>query len=99
MSQYSGEAKLRIYYPPEEATDFVFFKSTCFRAHFPQMSEILEEWFDRSAENCDRFVNISEVDKYSVTCTVCNRFESDCTSPEGPSIIKLLDAANIHDKL
>ena len=91
---------MHIYYPPAEVTDFVFFSSRSFRAHFPQMSEILEEWFDRSAENCDLFVNISEANKYSVTCTVCNRFEGgDCASTDikGPSIIKLLDAARIHD--
>jgi len=89
---------MRIYNPSEEAVDLVFFKSRTFKAHFPQMSEILEEWFDRSAENCDQFTNISEVDKYSVTCTVCNLFEVGCASLEGPSIIKLLDAANVHDK-
>ena len=91
---------MRIYYPPEEATDFVFFNSRSFKAHYPQIAEILEEWFDRSAENCDLFINISEVNKYSVTCTVCNRFDTgDCASTDlkGPSIIKLLDAAKVHD--
>ena len=88
---------MRIFYLPQDTTDFAFFNSRSFRAHFPQMSEILEEWFDRSAQNGDLFVNISEVDKYVVTCTVCNRFEAGCTSTEGPSIIKLLDAARVHD--
>jgi hypothetical protein len=91
---------LRIYYPPDETTDFAFFSSRTFRAHYPQIAEILEEWFDRSAEDCDLFVNISEVDKYSVTCTVCSRFDTgDCVSTDlkGPSILKLLDAAKVHD--
>ena len=88
---------MRIYYPPAEVTAFFFIISRTFREHFPQTSEILEEWFDRSAENCDLFVNISEVNKYSVTCTVCNRFDTGCISTEGPSIIKLLDAARVHD--
>ena len=91
---------MRIYHPPKAATDFVFLSSRTFRAHYPQIAEILEDWFDRSAENCDLFVNISEVNKYSVTCTVCNRFEAgDCASTDlrGPSIIKLLDAAKVHD--
>ena len=90
---------MRIYYAPQETTDFVFFISRSFKEHFPQTSEILEEWFDRSAENCDLFVNVSEVNKYSVTCTVCQRFEAGCNSTEGPSIIKLLDAARMHDSL
>jgi hypothetical protein len=88
---------LRVYYLPSEAVDFVFFSSRSFRRHYPEISEILEEWFDRSAENCDLFVNTSELNKYSVTCTVCNRFEVGCSSSEGPSIIKLLDAARVHD--
>ena len=86
-----------IYCPPKEAADFVFFTSRSFRRHFPQTSEILEEWFYRSAENCDLFVNISEVDKFCVTCTICQRFDEGCNSAEGPSIINLLDAARSHD--
>jgi hypothetical protein len=91
---------LRIYLPPKECTDFVFFSSRSFRAHYPQIAEILEEWYDRSAENCDLFVNLSEVNKYSVTCTVCNNFDSSgcgSTDLKGPSILKLLDAAKMHD--
>ena len=91
---------MRIYHPPKASVDFVFFSSRSFRAHYPQIAEILEEWFDRSAENCDLFVNISEINKYSVTCTVCHRFDAgDCSSTDlkGPSIIKLLDAAKVHD--
>jgi hypothetical protein len=91
---------LRIYYPPDETTDLVFFCSRSFRAHYPQIAEILEEWFDRSAEECDLFVNVSEANKYSVTCTVCSRFDTgDCASTDfkGPSIFKLLDAAKAHD--
>ena len=79
-----------IHYLAANATDFIFFISRSFRAHFPETYEILEEWFDRSAEKCDLFVNVSQVNKYSVTCTVCERFDSDCNSTEGPSIIKLL---------
>jgi hypothetical protein len=91
---------LRIYHPPKECTDFVCFRSRSFRAHYPQIAEILEEWFDRSAETCDLFVNISEVNKYSVTCTVCHHFDTGgCVSTDikGPSILKLLDAAKVHD--
>ncbi len=88
---------MRIYHPLKDAIDFVFFSSRSFRAHYPQISEILEEWFDRSAENCHLFVNMSELNRYSVSCTVCSRFEVGCISTEGPSIIKLLDAAKIHD--
>jgi len=64
--------------------------------------EFLEEWYDRSAENCDIFVNISEVDKYSITCTVCRYFDSSgCVSPDlkGPSILDMLKASYQHDGL
>ena len=88
---------MRVYYMEAEALDFIFFISRNHRQHFPQMSEILEEWFDRSAENCDRFVNASDINKFSVTCTVCSSFESGCTSADGPSIIRLLDASRAHD--
>jgi len=88
---------LRIYYPPVEAADFIFIISRSFRNHFPQTSDLLEDWFDRSAENCDRFINISEIDKYSITCTVCSSFEAGCSSPEGPSIVRLLEATRVHD--
>ena len=88
---------MRIYHLPLEAADLSFLLSRGFREHFPQTSEILEEWFDRSAENCDQFINISEIDKYIVTCTVCGSFKAGCTSPEGPSIIRLLESAIAHD--
>jgi len=88
---------LRIYFPLAENLNFVFFISRNFRQHFPQTSEILEYWFERSAEKCDRFVNIIDIDKFSVTCTVCSSFEVGCSSPEGPSIIKLLETARVHD--
>jgi len=93
---------LRIYNPPPGSTDFVFYISRNFRAHFPEIAEVLEEWFDRSAENCDLFVNASEINKYSVSCTVCQRFDTgDCASTDlkGPSIIKLLNIAKVHDGL
>lgn len=73
-----------------------------FRPHIPGVVEFLEEWYDRTAESCDLFVNISEVDKYSVTCTVCRYFDSGgCASPEtkGPSIIDLLKTSYQHDGL
>ena len=76
--------------------------SRSFRAHIPGMLEFLEEWYDRSAENCDLFLNISQVDRYSVTCTVCRHFDSGgCSSPDvkGPSIIELLKASYQHDGL
>jgi hypothetical protein len=66
------------------------------------LEEFLEEWYDRSAETCDVFENISEVDKYCVTCTVCRHFETGkCGSPDltGPSIVKLLKVSYRHDGL
>lgn len=75
--------------------------SKSFRAHRVGLEEFLEEWYDRSAENCNLFENISEVDKYSVTCTVCSHFEEECCSPgsKGPSILSLLKASYRHDGL
>jgi len=72
-----------------------------FRAHRVGLEEFLEEWYDRSAERCDLFDNISEVDKYSVTCTVCRHFEEGCCASDskGPSILSLLKASYIHDGL
>lgn len=72
-----------------------------FRAHRVGMEEFLEEWYDRSAESCDLFDNISEVDKYTVSCTVCRHFEEDyCASDsKGPNILGLLKASYIHDGL
>jgi hypothetical protein len=76
-------------------------QSKSFRAHRMGLEEFLEEWYDRSAESCDLFENISEVDKYSVTCTVCSRFEEERCSPgsEGPSILSLLKASYKHDSV
>lgn len=93
---------MRIYLPPSNSASSGFLISRGFRAHFPQTTEVLEEWFDRSAENCDLFVNISEVNKYSVTCTVCRHFDSDgCGSADlkGPSILQLLQNSYKHDSL
>ena|GEM_PF-1269447 len=69
------------------------------RAHRVGLEEFLEEWYDQSAETCDIFDNISEVDKYSLTCTVCRYFEKECCYVEGkgPSIVKLLKATYQHD--
>jgi hypothetical protein len=69
------------------------------RAHRVGVGEFLEEWYDRSAESCDIFDNISEVDKYSVTCTVCRHFEKECGSLElkGPGILDMLKATYHHD--
>lgn len=74
-------------------------RSKSFRAHRVGLEEFLEEWYDRSAENCNLFENISEVDKYSVTCTVCRHFEEELCSPSswGPSILSLLKASYKHD--
>ena len=93
---------MRIYLPLSNSAGFGFFSSRSFRAHFPQTAEVLEEWYDRSADNCDLFINISEVNKYSVTCTVCRHFDSSgCNSTDlkGPSILKLLQTACKHDSL
>lgn len=91
---------MRIYLPISDSACSDFFTSRSFRSHFPQTAEVLEEWYDRSAENCDLFVNISEINKYSVTCTVCRHFDSSgCASKDlkGPSILKLLQNAYKHD--
>jgi hypothetical protein len=93
---------MRIYLPLNHSTRLGFFSSTGFRAHYPQIAEMLEELYDRSAENCDLFVNISEVNKYSVTCTVCRNFDgTGCGSADfkGPNIINLLQTACKHDSL
>lgn len=75
--------------------------SRSFRAHKPVLEEFLEDWYDRSAETCNRFENISEVDKYCVTCTVCRHFEGWCVESDlkGPSILSLLKASYEHDGL
>lgn len=71
---------------------------TTLRAHRVGLEEFLEEWYERSAETCDIFDNISEVDKYSLTCTVCRHFEKACCSPDkGPSMVALLKASFEHD--
>ena len=91
---------MRIYLPPSNSTGYSFFISRSFRSHFPQTAEVLEEWYDRSAENCELFVNISELNKYSVACTVCRHFDSsgcDSTDLKGPGIIKLLQNSYKHD--
>ena len=93
---------MRIYLPLSHSAGLGFFSSRGFRAHYPQIAEMLEELYDRSAENCDLFINISEVNKYSVTCTVCRNFDSTgCGSADlkGPNIINLLQNACMHDSL
>lgn len=72
------------------------------RPHSPELSDLLEDLYDRVAESCDRFVNISEVDKYSITCTVCRNFDAGgCISPGAAAvdIIALLQGARRHDSL
>ncbi len=72
------------------------------RLHFPELAELLDDWYDRAAENCDQFLNISEVDRYSVTCTVCRHFDaSGCISAGTTTadIIALLNRARQHDSL
>ena len=93
---------MRIYLQPGTPASFGLLSSKSFSAHYPEVTEVLEEWYDRSAENCDLFVNISQIDKYSVTCTVCRHFDSaGCVSADlkGPGIIKLLQRAYKHDSL
>ena len=93
---------MRIYLQPENTASFGLLSSRSFRTHYPEVAEVLEEWYDRSAENCDLFVNISQIDKYSVTCTVCRHFDSSgCVSTDlkGPGIIELLQRAYKHDSL
>lgn len=65
------------------------------------LADLLDDYWERSAERCDLFENISEVDKYCITCTVCRYFEQECCSPEfvGPSLVKLLKASYRHDGL
>ena len=96
-----GVFSLRPYLPSKDWGGFNGLGwSRSFRPHRPQLEEFLEDWYDRSAETCDLFQNISEVDKYSLTCTVCRRFdEGGCGSPDlkGPSIIRLLKVAYQHD--
>lgn len=74
--------------------------SRSFRAHRVVLEEFLEDWYDRSAVECNLFENISEVDKYSITCTVCRHFKEECCSTDsrGPSILKLLKACYHHDE-
>ncbi|MGB2798715.1 MAG: hypothetical protein WBC82_02555 [Dehalococcoidia bacterium] len=75
--------------------------SRSLRAHRVGLEEFLEEWYERSAETCDVFDNISEVDKYCVVCTVCRHFEKECCSPDqkGPSILSLIKATYKHDSI
>ena len=75
--------------------------SRSLRAHRVEFEEFLEEWYERSAETCNLFDNISEVDKYCVTCTVCRQFENECCSPDlkGPVILSMLKATYRHDGL
>jgi len=75
--------------------------SKSFRAHGPMLADLLDDYWERTAETCNRFTNISEVDKYSVTCTVCNYFDQECCSPDfvGPSMVKLLKSSYKHDGL
>jgi len=94
--------KMRVYFPANEFEGCRLWGSTSFRAHYPQVTEMLEELYDRNAENCELFVNISEVDKYSVTCTVCCHFsDTGCGSPAAkvPDLLKLLESARLHDGL
>jgi hypothetical protein len=91
---------MRTYFPISDSVGFGLFGTRNSRAHYPEVAAMLEEWYDVSAEKCGLFINASEVNKYSVTCTVCRHFDATgCGSVDlqGPSIIKLLDAARVHD--
>ncbi len=71
------------------------------RLHYPEIAELLEELYDKAAESCDQFVNVSEVNKYSTTCTVCRHFSTAGCNAQGTAvdIIKLLQNAYQHDGL
>ena len=73
--------------------------SKSFRAHDIGLDEFSEDWYDRSAEECELFVNISQVDKYVFSCTVCRYFETGCEAEglKGPKIVSLLKTAYKHD--
>jgi hypothetical protein len=62
------------------------------------LPDLLDDYWERAAENCALFVNISEVDKYCITCTICRHFESDgCMNLEAPSLLNLLKSSYEHD--
>ena len=69
--------------------------------HYIMVEDFLEEWYDRSAEDCDLFENISQVNKYTRSCTECRYFESGCgvEDRKGPNIIRLLQTVYRHDGL
>ena len=103
LHTHTGFGSMRPYLPPQDLVGG-FNRLGCsrsFRAHKPVLEEFLEDWYDRSAETCNLFENISEVDKYCVTCTVCRHFEGRCVESDlkGPSILSLLKASYKHDGL
>jgi hypothetical protein len=92
---------LHTYLPPAGAASPSWGWCRRLRLHFPEIVELLEDWYDRAAESCDKFVNISQVDKYSVTCTVCRHFDTSgcCSSSPAVELITLLQKAREHDML
>ncbi len=93
---------MRTYFPLNHPAGFGLLGTGNSRAHYPEIAEVLEEWYDRSADKCDLFINVSKVNEYSITCTVCRHFDTTgcgSTDLQGPSILKLLDAAIKHDSL
>jgi len=88
-----GRLRMRIYSPVRGSSGFGFPRFRTLRGHYPPIAEIIEELYDRSAESCNLFVNISEADEYSVTCTVYRHFDGiGCGSSDVrvPTIIRLL---------
>ena len=75
--------------------------SKSFRAHDIGLQEFIEEYYDRSAEECEFFVNISQINKYVFSCTECRYFAAGCEAEglKGPKIVSLLKAAYKHDSM
>ena len=73
--------------------------SRSLRHHGPIMSDLLEDLYDRTAEECALFDNVSEVNKYSISCTECLHFSAGCVAPEDqvPGIASMLRIAYEHD--
>jgi len=92
LVEKSSVVVVRLYFPLTGCVGFGRLGSRSLRAHFPRVAEFLENWYDRSAENCPFFINIGAVHEYSVTCTVCRSFENGgCGSTDKVSnVLKLL---------
>ncbi len=71
------------------------------RPHNIIIQEFLEEWYDRCAEQCHLFDNITELNKYVVSCTECRHFTGGCQAGEtkGPHLLDMLKHAHEYDGL